>query len=183
MDSDPLQCQILADTKTGVVTIELNTDYGPILFSYSPAAVEAGITALAADILRRANEGQRAAQAVEGLHVPAAVVTNAAALYQQRANRVFPLDPIEEFSSGAEAYSRGTVEQFADDLIPAIIVMLDSLGATSLVVGGTDSDQQWKEDVTQDHKSSVELLQDLLSVRIARLATRRRIETIDLNSQ
>lgn len=182
MNEDSSRPQILADTKTGVVTIEIETGYGPITFSYSPAAIEAGIAALAEDILKRAKEGESQAQAVERLGLPAEEVTDAAALYEERANRVFPQDAIEQFSPSSEAYSRGTVEQFSDNLVPALILMLDYLAATALVAESADSDPRWQQKIVKERKAAVELLQDLLSKGIQRLSTRQSTDNLNTES-
>ncbi len=170
--NDDSSSQICVDTRTGVVTLEIETAYGRITFSYSPAAIEAGIAALAADILKRAKERGRQAEAVERLGLPAEVVTGAAALYEERANQVFPLDAIEKFSPSSEAYSRGTVEQLSDNLVPALILMLDYLAATALAVRSVDSDPQWGQKVASEHQATLEILQERLSEGIQRLYAR-----------
>jgi len=169
MSDDSPDTQILADVKTGVVTIEIETDYGPITFSYSPAAIEAGIAALAADISKRAKEGQSQAQAAERLSVPPAVVTDAAALYEERSKQRFPQDAIEQFSPSSEAYARGTVEQFSDNLIPALILMLDHLAAATLVSASADSDPRWRQMVEREDQETLKILHHRLSESIQRL--------------
>src|SRR4051812_47097638 len=96
--------RITVDTRTGVVTIEITSDLGPITFSYSPVSVEKGIAALAADILRRAEAGNSQTEAVEHLGLPTDVVVDAAKLYEERGRLRFPQDAIEKFSPSKEAY-------------------------------------------------------------------------------
>lgn len=175
--------QILADAKTGVVTIELETDYGLVSFSYSPTGIEAGIAALAADILKRAKEGRSQAHTVERLGVPPEVVTDAAALYEERANQIFPMDAIEQFSPSSESYSRGTVEQLSDNLVPGIILMLDHLAASALIVGGIDSDPGSEQTVKQAHQATIEMLQECLGKSIQQLSARSRPEASGTDSR
>jgi len=176
--NDDISPQIRMDTSTGVVTLEIETAYGPITLSYSPEAIEAGIAALAADILKRAKEGGSQAEAVERLGLPTEVVTGAAAVYEERANQVFPLDAIEQFSPSSRAYSRGTVEQLSDNLVPALILMLDYLAATALVVGSADSDPQWRQKVASEHRATLEILQERLSEGIQRLYARQNSDNL-----
>src|SRR6267142_329724 len=92
MNEPNQQPRIAVETRTGVVTIEISTDLGPITFTYSPAAGEKGIAALAADILLRAEAGNSQTEAVEHLGLPTEVVVDAAKLYEERGQLQFPQD-------------------------------------------------------------------------------------------
>ena len=179
MNNDSSEKQIRADVKTGIVTIEIKTDYGPITFSYSPSDVKAGIALLAASILKHSKEGESLARSTEYLDLTSEQVTEAAALYEERSNKIFPSSAIEQFSPGSEAYSRGTVEQFSDNLVPALILMLDYLAATALVLAGTDSDPRWEQKIKNEHKAMVKMLQDHLGASIRRPWIRQSRENID----
>ena len=135
------------DIRTDVVTIEITSDFGPVTFSYSPAAFEKGIAKLAAEILRRADAGKPQTETVKDLGLPTDAVVDAAALYKERASQIFPEDAIEEFCASSDAYARGTMEQFADNVVPALLLMLDHLAATALVSARSDSDPQWSQKV------------------------------------
>lgn len=165
------QPRIAVDTRTGMVTIEITSDFGPSTFSYSPAAIAKGIAALAADILRRAEAGNSQTEAVEHLGLPTDVVVDAAALYIERASQTFPQDAIEQFSSSSETYARGTVEQFSDNLVPALILMLDHLAATALVSASADSDPHWRQKVAVDQEAIRALLTQRFGENIRALWT------------
>lgn len=158
------------DTRTGVVTIELTSDLGTITFSYSPVAVEKGIAALAADILRRAEAGNSQTEAVEHLGLPTEVVVDAAKLYEERGRLQFPQDAIEKFSPTKEAYARGTVEQFSDNLVPALILLIDYLAAAVLATKATDSVRPSNDSLSRSHDATIDLLQNRLGAAIQRLA-------------
>jgi hypothetical protein len=158
MNEPNLKPRIAVDTGTGVVTIEITSNFGAIAFSYSPAAIQKGIAALAAEILQRANAETRHTEAVEQLGLPTDVVVDAAALYEERASQTFPEDAIEKFCSSSEAYARGTMEQFADNVVPALLLMLDHLAATALVSASADSDPRWRQKVAVDQEAIRALL-------------------------
>lgn len=164
------QPRIAVDTRTGVVTIEITTDLGPITFSYSPAAIEDGIAALAREILQRAEAGKTRTEAVKNLGIPTEVVLDAAKLYEERGRLQFPQDAIEKFSPSSEAYARGTVEQFSDKIVPALILLLDYLAAAVLVTKVTDSVRS-DENLSRSHDATIDLLQHRLGESIQRLAT------------
>lgn len=165
------QPKIAVDTRTGVVTIEITSDFGPVTFSYSAAAVEKGIAALAAEILQRANAGKRQPKAVEHLGLPTEVVVDAAKLYEERGRLQFPQDAIEKFSPSSEAHARGTIEQFSDNLLPALILMLDCLAAAALVSTSADSDPLWREKVAIDQEAIRVLLKQRFGENIRALWT------------
>lgn len=183
MNNDSSQEQIRVDVEGDIVTIRIKTDYGPIDFSYSPSEVEAGIAALSTDILKRSKEGKRLAGGMEQLGLPAELVADAAAQYEEQSNKSFPLDAIEKFSPSAKAYSRGTIEQFSDNLVPALILMLNYLASTALVLAGTDSDPRWEQKVRNEHKATVEMLQERFGASIRQLWIRQHRENVDADSQ
>lgn len=164
--------RIAVDTQTGVVTIEITSDLGPITFSYSPVAVEKGIVALAADILRRAEAGNSQKEAVEYLGLPTEVVVDAAKLYEERGRLQFPQDAIEKFSPTKEAYARGTVEQFSDNLVPALILLMDYLAAAVLATKATDSVRPSNDSLSRSRDATIDLLQNRLGAAIQHLAMR-----------
>jgi hypothetical protein len=170
MNEPNQQPRIEVDTRTGVVTIGISTSLGPITFSYSPAAVEKGIAALAADILRRAEAGKSQTEAVEHLGIPTEVVVDAANLYEERGRLQFPQDAIEEFSPSSEAYARGTVEQFSDNLSPALILLMDYLAAAVLTTKATDSVRPARDNLSRAREGTIDLLQNRLGAAIQRLA-------------
>lgn len=165
------QPRIAVDTRTGLVTVEITSDFGAISFSYSPAEIQRGIAELAAEILQRADAGKRQTGAVKDLGLPTDAVVDAAALYQERASRTFPEDAIEKFSNSSEAYARGTMEQFADNVVPALLLMLDHLAATALVSASADSDPQWRQKVAVDQEAIRALLAQRFAANIHRLWT------------
>jgi hypothetical protein len=170
MNEPNQQPRIAVDTGTGIVTIEISTNLGPIAFSYSPAAVEKGIAALAADILRRVETGKSQTKAVENLGIPTEVVVDAAKLYEERGRLQFPQDSIEKFSPSSEAYARGTVEQFSDNLAPALILLMDYLAAAVLTTKATDSGRPSPDNLSSAHEAIIDLLQNRLGAAIQRLA-------------
>jgi hypothetical protein len=169
MNEQAPQPEITADAKTGMIVIKIETSFGRVGFSFSPAEVEAGIAALAKEILRRSEAGERQEQTVTQLGLPESLVNEAALNYEERGKQTFPLDAIEQFSPGSEAYARGTIEQFADSLIPALVLMLDYLAAVNLVKAGADSDPQWRQKVAGEHQITLKMLQDHLVAGIQRL--------------
>ena len=163
------QPEITADAKTGIITIKIETKFGPVAFSFSPAEVEAGIAALAKEILRRSETGERQEQSVTQLGLPERLVTEAALYYEERGKQIFPLDAIEQFTPGSEAYARGTIEQFSDNLIPSLVLMLDYLAAVNLVKASADSDPQWRQKVAREHQITLNMLRAHLGASIQRL--------------
>lgn len=162
--------RIAVDTSTALVTIEITTDLGPITFRYSPVEVEKGIAALAADIVRRAETGTRQTKAVEHLGLPTEVVVDAAKLYEERGRLQFPQDAIEKFSPSSRAYARGTVEQFSDNLVPALVLLMDYLAAAVLATKATDSVRQSNDNLSRSRDATIDLLQNRLGAAIQRLA-------------
>jgi hypothetical protein len=162
--------RIAVDTRTGMVTIEITSDLGPIAFSYSPVAVEKGIAALAADLLRRAEAGNSQTEAVQHLGLQTEVVVDAAKLYEERGRLQFPQDAIEKFSPSSEAYARGTVEQFSDNLVPALVLLMDYLAAAALATKATDSVRPSNESLSRSRDATIDLLQNRLGAAIQRLA-------------
>jgi hypothetical protein len=183
MNNDQSQKQIRADVKSGIVTIEIKTDYGPIAFSYSPLDIEAGIAALATDILKHSKKGEGSPEVIERLGLPTELVTDAATPYEECSDKVSPLDTPKQFPPHLEAYSQGTVEQFSDNLAPALILMLDYLAATALVLAGADSPPGWEQKVKKEHRATVQMLQDHLGTSIRRLWTRQYSENLDADSR
>ena len=162
MNSDASGSCFTANTSNGSVTVEINTDYGPITFSCFPKAVEDGIANLVADILQ---ETERSAnikvRGLESLNLPNKLVSGNAEIYDERSRKVFPNDAIEQFSPGSRAYSQGTLEQFTENLKPAIILMLDHLAVTALVLGRTDlKNDQSKEEVDERRMVLLSLIRD-----------------------
>jgi hypothetical protein len=169
MNEQASQPEITADAKTGMITIKIETDFGPVTFSFSPAEVEAGIAALAKDILRRSQNGERPGPTVRQLGLPDKLVNEAALHYEERGKQSFPLDAIEQFTAGSKAFARGTIEQFSDNLIPALLLMLDYLAAVNLVKASADSDPRWRKKVAAEHEKILKVLQDHLAASIQRL--------------
>jgi len=167
-DTEKNEPTITVDTRTDVVTIEIRSDFGPITFSYSPAAVDKGLAALVAEILR-SSAGKNRRKASEHFGLPSDILVEAAAIYEERASQTFPQDAIEQFSAGSEAYANGTMEQFVDNLVPALLLMLDHLAATALVSASADSDPQWRRKVAKDREAIRALLAQQFSENIRAL--------------
>jgi hypothetical protein len=91
-------------------------------------------------------------------------------VYDQRSRKTFPNDAIERFSSGSQAYDRGVVEQFSDNLVPALILMLNYLAAITLIQGGSDSKRLTPKAANERH-ATIELLQDRLRKGVQRIAS------------
>jgi hypothetical protein len=144
MSHEQSEIEILAETASGVVTVSMQTDYGRVSFSYSPADVEAGIARLAREMLMHPDKARRR---VDDLSLDPTQALKAANLYGQRATLALPNDDVERFSPGSQAYARGTVEQFAEILAPAVITMLDYLAATALVLGQSDVDRNSQDKI------------------------------------
>jgi hypothetical protein len=167
MNQSHQDLRIVADNATGVVTVEVVTDYGPIVFSYSPEAVTSGIATLVADILKRDEKGEPQSSEIDRLDIPTELVKLAAQVYDERARQTFPAGAIERFSPGSQAYARGVVEQFSDNLVPALILMLNYLAAITLIQGGSDSKPLTPE-AANERQVTVELLHDRLRRGIQR---------------
>ncbi len=162
--------RIVADNATGIVTVEEATDYGPIVFSYSPEAVGSGIAALVTDILKRDEKGAPQSPEIDRLEIPTELVKQAAQVYEESARQTFPDDAIERYSPTSQAYARGVVEQFSDNLVPTLILMLNYLAAITLIQGGNDSKRLTPE-ASNERQATIELLQDRLRRGIQRIVS------------
>jgi hypothetical protein len=162
--------RIVADNATGIVTVEVATDYGPIVFSYSPEAVGSGIAALVADILKRDDRGEPQNKEIDRFEIPTELVKQAAQVYDERARQTFPDDAIERYGPSSQAYARGVIEQFSDNLVPTLILMLNYLAAITLIQGGSDSKRLTPE-ASNDRQAIVDLLQDRLRRGIHRIVS------------
>jgi hypothetical protein len=168
MKDQKFRPEISADSKTGVVKIRVETDYGHVEFSYSPEQIAAGIATLVDDILHAQKTGERLNR-IEQLGMSGGPATDAASLFKERANLTFPQSSIERFSPGSETYARGVVEHFSDNVIPAIALMLDYLAASALLSPSADTDPEWRVKVTQNRRSTLALLQKRLGEAIQHL--------------
>jgi len=165
------------------VTIELMTPYGWITFTYSPDAIGEGIANLAAEILRRSKSGQPQAPPVARLGLSPDLATQAAEVFETQARHAFPPDALEKFSPTSGAYSRGVVEQFSDNVVPALILMLDYLAASALISANADSDPNWAEKVAANQQATRALLEERFGKSIRALWTRDMRPSSNLESQ
>jgi hypothetical protein len=170
MNEHDQNLRIVADNATGIVTLMVATDYGPTSFSYSPEAVGSGIATLVADILKHDEKGEPQNPEIDSLEISKELVKHAAQVYDERARQRFPAGAIERFSPGSQAYARGIVEQFSDNLVPALIQMLNYLAAITLIQGGSDSKRLTPE-AANEHQVTVQLLQDRLRRGIQRIVS------------
>ena len=161
MDNDVSNSQITANISDGSITVEMSTDYGPIVFSYSPNGVENGIANLVADVLRQSGDSDETPfKTLAETGLPEELVKRNAEIYDRRAKIVFPTDALEKFVPGSKAYSQGTLEQFSENLRPAILLMLDHLGAAALVLGKAELDGQSSERVDERRRVLLNNLRD-----------------------
>jgi hypothetical protein len=161
MQTDYSSVQVTAAVSDGSMTLQMNTPYGPISFSYSPQAVEAGLSELVSEVLDglRDSDPTSLNEVSRQSDLPVETVKDSMEYYRERENATFPDDAIEKFTPGNRAYVQGTLEQFAEGIAPGIALMLDHLAVTSLTRSVPDLDQRWKGKV---QKSSLEL-RDILS--------------------
>ncbi len=161
MQSDHSSVQVSTSVSDGSMTLQMNTPYGPISFTYSPQAVEAGLSELVSDVLDglRDSDATSLNEVSRQSDLPVKTVKESIEYYRERQNATFPDDAIEKFTPGNRAYVQGTLEQFAEGIAPGIALMLDHLAVTSLTRSLPDLDQKWKRKV---QKSSLEL-RDILS--------------------
>jgi len=159
MERDP-STQVMASLPDGFMTVDIETRYGPVSFSYSPQAVEAGLSELVSDVFDKLGESDRSvlARLSKENDLPTERIKAGFDLYRQRLNAKFPDDAIEKFTPGNRAHVQGTVEQFADVIAPGITLLLDHLAVTCLTENVSDVDRDWRRKVL---KSSSEL-QDIL---------------------
>jgi hypothetical protein len=161
MQSDHSSIQMTTSASDGSMTLQMNTRYGPISVSYSPQAVEAGLSELVSEVLDglRDSDATPLSEVSRQSDLPVETVKESIEYYRERQNATFPDDAIENFTPGNRAYVQGTLEQFAEGIAPAIALMLDHLAVTSLTRSVPDLDQKWTGKV---QKSSLEL-RDILS--------------------
>jgi hypothetical protein len=154
--------QVTTSVSDGLIRVEINTRYGPVSFSYSPEAVEAGLSELVSDVLDKLGESDRSllARLSKENDLPPERIKTSFDLYRQRLNAKFPNDAIEKFTPGNRTHVQGTVEQFADGIAPGIALMLDHLAVTCLSENLPDVDRDWRRKVM---KSSSELRDILVS--------------------
>jgi hypothetical protein len=155
MERDPSQ-QVTASISDGLMRVDIETRYGPVSFSYSPRAIEAGLSELVSEVLDRLGESDRSllVQLSRESDLPIDRVKASFNLYRQRLNAKFPDDAIEKFTPGNRAHVQGTVEQFADGIAPGMVLMLDHLAVTCLTENAADLDRDWRRKVL---KSSSDL--------------------------
>jgi len=153
------------------VLIELGTQYGPITFSYTPSAIGEGITKLAADILQSKKTTDETTRGGQRLGFSSEQAREAAQVFEERARQTFPQDAIEKFSPSSGAYTRGLVEQFSDNLVPALILMLDYLAAAALVSPNSDSEPNWTRKIAADQEATRTLLEERFGESIRALWT------------
>ena len=148
--------QVTASTSDGLLTLQMNTPYGPVSFSYSPQAIEAGLSELVAEVLDELGKSDPTLlnRISRESNLPSGTVKESFEAYRQRKNAKFPDDAIEKFTSGNRAYVQGTLEQFVEGIAPGIALMLHHLAVTSLTRNVSDVDHEWKGKVG---KSSLEL--------------------------
>jgi hypothetical protein len=155
MQDDP-SSQVTASISDGSMTLRMNTRYGPVTFSYSPQAVEAGLSELVSEVLDQVakSDPMLLTRLSSESDLPLETVKESFDVYRQRQNARFPDDAIEKFTPGNRAYVQGTLEQFAEGIAPGIALMLDHLAVTSLTRNVSDLDHAWEGTVD---KSSLEL--------------------------
>jgi hypothetical protein len=148
--------QVTASVSNGFMRVEIETRYGRVSFSYSPQAVEAGLSELVSEVLDELGESDRSllARLSKESDLPTERFKANLDLYRQRLNAKFPNDAIEKFTPGNRAHVQGTVEQFADGIAPGIALMLDHLAVSCLTENLPDVDRDWRRKVL---KSSSEL--------------------------
>jgi hypothetical protein len=161
MQTDHSSVQVTTSASDGSMTLQMNTPYGEISFSYSPQAIEAGLSELVSEVLDglRDSDATSLNEVSRQSDLPVETVKESIEHYRERQNATFPNDAIEKFTPGNRAYVQGTLEQFADGIAPGIALMLDHLAVTSLTRSVPDLDKKWKGKV---QKSSLEL-RDILS--------------------
>lgn len=161
MQSDHSYVQVSTSVSDGSMTLQMNTPYGPISFSYSSQAVEAGLSELVSEVLNglRDSDPTSLNEVSKKSDLPVETVKETIEYYRERQNATFPDDAIEKFTPGNRAYVQGTLEQFVEGIAPGITLMLDHLAVTSLTRSVPDLDKNWKGKV---QKSSLEL-RDILS--------------------
>ncbi len=161
MQGDRSSVQVTSSTSDGPITLQINTRYGPISFSYSPQAVEAGLSELVSEVLDglRDSDPTSLNEVSRQSDLPVEAVKESVEYYRERQNATFPDDAIEKFTPGNRAFVQGTLEQFAEGITPGIALMLDHLAVTSLTRCVPDLDQKWNRKI---QKSRLEL-RDILS--------------------
>jgi hypothetical protein len=143
MGSDPYP-EVTASMSDGSVTLKMTTRYGPICFSYSPQAIEAGVSQLVAEALHESKDASSTFRDVlrrSGL--PADKIIEGLESYRRSQETKFPDDAIEKFTRGTRAHVQGTVEQFSEGLAPGIALLMDHLAVTSLTCRSTNLDYDW----------------------------------------
>jgi len=149
MGSDPYP-EVTASMSDGSVTLKMTTRYGPISFSYSPQAIEAGVSQLVAEALHESKDASSMFRDVltrSGL--PADKIIESLERYQRSQEAKFPDDAIEKFMPGTRAHVQGTLEQFSEGLAPGIALLLDHLAVISLTSRSTNLDYDWTRKVQQ----------------------------------
>jgi|SRR5215213_104160 len=149
MPSDDTHQEVTASISDGSVTLEMTTRYGPISFSYSPQAIETGISQLVSEALSESDAYSTLRDLLTKSDLPANEVRARLEHYRRSQETKFPDDAIEKFTPGNRAHVQGTLEQFSEGLAPGIALMLDHLAVTALTCRSTNLDYDWTRQVQQ----------------------------------
>src|SRR5215213_8112678 len=108
MPSDDTHQEVTASISDGSVTLEMTTRYGPISFSYSPQAIETGISQLVSEALSESDAYSTLRDLLTKSDLPANEVRARLEHYRRSQETKFPDDAIEKFTPGNRAHVQGT---------------------------------------------------------------------------
>lgn len=162
MTQNTSELQITASQADQSMTTQIVTRYGAICFSYSPKGIDLGISSLVASLLDAADPNATSVD-LDISEATRRLVMKNAEIYRGQERKAFPNDAIERFSSTAHGYSRGTLEQFVDNLPAAISLMLDYVAIAALTLAQNNEGTECSLPIEEQRQTLRRILRDQLS--------------------
>jgi hypothetical protein len=134
MDNKVLSNKIEVTLKDKLITLKMETQYGPIGFSYSPEGIKLELAKLASQLLQtlQSENPNEAEVLAKNVDVRLDKLMKHLGAFNETVKEI-PLSALNTFYKDRMPYLEGTLEQFADNLPVAIVLMLSHLVSAAIM--------------------------------------------------
>jgi hypothetical protein len=159
IDNESLNFEVKVTTTDSLVTLKMDTEYGPVTFSYHPDEVEKGLSKLVTNLLDKlqTEKSEEVKSLAQNIGTPLDEVKKNLDAYNAQVNEV-PSDALGQLLHGNRPYVQGTVEQFMDNLPLSITLMLSHQAAAAVIRTTIDLDERRKANLNKSEDELFEFI-------------------------